>query len=85
MQTLSTEVYIIIVTKADWNVMPSSTFLDGWHASQFDFNKAIRTIAKVDVTKMKAPAFKMVLTAVGDYAYQRKDGVLVVPIGCLKD
>lgn len=40
---------------------------------------------KIDVTKMKAPAFKMVLTAVGDYAYQRKDGVLVVPIGCLKD
>lgn len=40
---------------------------------------------KIDVTKMKAPAFRMVLTAVGDYAYQRKDGVLVVPIGCLRD
>ena len=26
----------------------------------------------------------MVLTG-GEYAYQRKDGVLVVPIGCLKD
>jgi hypothetical protein len=26
-----------------------------------------------------------VLTAVGKYAYQRKDGVYVVPIGCLKD
>lgn len=39
----------------------------------------------IDTTKMKAPSFLMVLTAVGDYAYQRKDGVFVVPIGCLKD
>lgn len=34
---------------------------------------------------MKAPSFLMILTAVGDFAYQRKDGVYVVPIGCLKD
>lgn len=40
---------------------------------------------KIDTTKMKAPSFKMVLTATGDYAYRRDDGVLVVPIGCLKD
>lgn len=40
---------------------------------------------KIDTTKMKKPAFIMVLTAVGDYAYQRPDGVYVVPIGCLKD
>ncbi|MBQ9473883.1 MAG: ATP-binding protein [Bacteroidales bacterium] len=40
---------------------------------------------KIDTTKMKAPSFLMVLTAVGAYAYQRKDGVIVVPIGCLKD
>ena len=26
-----------------------------------------------------------VVTAVGPYAYQRPDGVFVVPIGCLKD
>lgn len=42
-------------------------------------------VSKIDTTKMKAPSFLMVLTAVGDYAYQRKDGVYVVPIGCLKD
>lgn len=41
--------------------------------------------SKIDTTKMKAPSFRMVLTAVGDYAYQRKDGIFVVPIGCLKD
>lgn len=40
---------------------------------------------KIDTTKMKDPSFKMVLTAVGQYAYRRTDGVLVVPIGCLRD
>ena len=40
---------------------------------------------KIDTTKMKKPSFMMVLTAIGDYAFRREDGVLVVPIGCLKD
>lgn len=39
---------------------------------------------KIDTDKMYAPSFKMVLTAVGGYAYQREDGVYVVPIGSLK-
>lgn len=39
----------------------------------------------IDTTKMKAPAFKMILIGVGNYAYQRKDGILIVPIGALKD
>lgn len=33
---------------------------------------------------MLTPSFMMVLTG-GKLAYQRKDGVYVVPIGCLKD
>jgi len=40
---------------------------------------------KIDTQKMKSPSFLMVLTAVGAYAYQRKDGVMVVPISCLRD
>lgn len=40
---------------------------------------------KIDTDKMKAPSFLMVLTAVGDYAYLREDGVYVMPIGTLKD
>lgn len=39
---------------------------------------------KIDTKKMKSPSFLMVLTATGDSAYKRSDGVLVVPIGCLK-
>lgn len=40
---------------------------------------------KIDTERMKAPSFMMVLTAVGNYAYRREDGVLVVPVSCLKD
>lgn len=40
---------------------------------------------RIDTTRMKAPSFLMVLTATGAYAYQRNDGVLVVPISSLKD
>jgi len=39
---------------------------------------------KVNDEKMGKPSFLMVLTG-GEYAYQRKDGVFIVPIGCLKD
>lgn len=39
---------------------------------------------KIDTTKMKSPSFLMILTAVGKFAYTRKDGVLVVPISCLR-
>jgi predicted AAA+ superfamily ATPase len=39
---------------------------------------------KVNIEKMKDPSFLMVLTG-GELAYQRTDGVLIVPIGCLKD
>lgn len=40
---------------------------------------------KIDMDKMKAPAFKMVLTGVGRYAFRREDGVYIVPIGCLRE
>lgn len=48
--------------------------------------KNLKVLAeKIDTDKMKQPSFLMVLTAVGKYAYCRKDGVYVVPLGCLKD
>ena len=40
--------------------------------------------AKVDEEKMGSASFLMILTA-GQYAYQRPDGIWVVPIGCLRD
>lgn len=48
--------------------------------------KTLKSLSqKIDTTKMKEPSFLMVLTAVGDYAYKREDGILVVPICCLKN
>lgn len=48
--------------------------------------KSLQKLAKkIDTTKMNAPAFLMVLTATGKYAFKREDGVWVVPIGTLKD
>lgn len=51
--------------------------------------EAVKTLGemerKIDTTRMKSPSFKMVLTGTEAYAYRRKDGVYVVPIGCLKD
>ncbi len=44
----------------------------------------LRLKSKIDAEKMGEPSFLMVLTG-GQYAYRRKDGVLVVPIGCLKN
>ena len=40
---------------------------------------------KIDTDKMPAPSFMAVIIGVGQYAYKRKDGVYVIPIGCLKD
>ena len=40
---------------------------------------------KIDTETMPNPSFMMVLTATGNYAYKKEDGVFVVPIGCLKD
>ena len=37
----------------------------------------------IDTSKMRAPSFLAVLTGVGEFAYQRADGVYVIPIGTL--
>ncbi len=39
----------------------------------------------INTSKMGHPSFMMILTATGDYAYRRADGIYIVPIGCLKD
>lgn len=46
--------------------------------------KHLLKLAKKVDPKMKEPSFLMVVTAT-DYAYQREDGVWVVPLACLKN
>ncbi|MBP5371354.1 MAG: ATP-binding protein [Bacteroidales bacterium] len=43
----------------------------------------LKLASTIDTDKIGEPSFLMILTA-GQFAYRRKDGVLVVPIGCLK-
>ena len=45
----------------------------------------IELARNIDTDKMPAPSFMAVIIGVGQYAYQRQDGVYVIPIGCLKD
>lgn len=40
---------------------------------------------KINTDKMNEPSFMMILTATGNYAYKRPDGVHVVPVTTLKD
>lgn len=53
-------------------------------------NEGVRTLNQlanqIDTTRMHGPAFKMILTATGEYAYRRpSDGIYIVPIGCLRN
>ncbi len=48
-------------------------------------NANLKLLAKkIDTDKMPEPSFMMVLVGTGQYAYRREDGVIVVPIGCLR-
>lgn len=56
----------------------------GEHQADEAATNLIRLKNKVDISRIGNPAFLMVLTG-GKFAYQRKDGVLVVPLACLKN
>ena len=51
-------------------------------------SEGVETLKKlssnIDTTKMKAPAFKMVLIGIGEMSYRRSDGIYIVPLSCLK-
>jgi len=48
-------------------------------------NSMMELANNIDTDKMPQPSFMAVIIGVGKYAYQRKDGVYVVPVGSLKD
>ena len=52
-------------------------------------NEGVKNLNKLasilDTSKMGEPSFKMILTAVGNYAYRRQDSIFIVPIGCLRN
>ena len=50
--------------------------------------EGLRTLGKLssllDEKSHRPPKFKMILTAVGDCAYTRKDGFIICPLSALK-
>ena len=46
--------------------------------------EGVETLSKLSGKLRRKPSFRMVLTAVGEFAYRRKDGILVIPLGALK-
>ena len=40
---------------------------------------------QIDTNVMNPPAFKMILTGLGNIAYTQKEGIHIVPVGCLRD
>ena len=45
----------------------------------------LKLSSAIDTSRMREPSFKMILTAVGDFAYRRPtDGVIVCPVSALK-
>ena len=59
--------------------------LGGDNLIQEGAENLIKLKNKIDTKIMNNPSFMMILTATGNYAYKREDGVFVIPIGCLKD
>lgn len=46
----------------------------------------LKTLAeKLDTRRIPSPAFRMIVVGEGDFAYRRADGIIVCPIGCLRD
>ncbi|MBR3257053.1 ATP-binding protein [Candidatus Saccharibacteria bacterium] len=58
-------------------------------ADEETLDKAASNLIKfkeaVDTSSMKEPSFLMILSGISTYAYRRRDGVFVIPIGCLKN
>ena len=57
--------------------------MGGQSAIEYGAETLKKLAQKIDTERMATPSFLMVLTGVSPIAYQRADGVLVVPVGCL--
>jgi len=55
------------------------------YSNLLKINELIKEHNNNEKKKMPLPEFLMVITGTGEFAYTTKEGVLIVPIGCLKD
>ena len=56
----------------------------GSHLFDDAADKLIKFATKIDIEKMQEPKFLAIISAT-EYAYQREDGVYIIPLGMLKD
>ena len=48
-------------------------------------NRTLSDLAdKIDTTRMKEPAFRMIVVGKGEYAYRDKNGTIICPVACLR-
>ena len=59
--------------------------LGGERATEEGASSLLSLSRKIDTDKTGSPSFLAVITGIGDFAYIRKDGVYVIPIGSLKN
>ena len=59
--------------------------LDAPKVIEYKCQQLLKLTSKINNQKMAKPSFLMVLMGIGKYACMCRDGVLVVPIGTLKD
>lgn len=73
----------VVVSLPDGRWAGCEVKLGGADAIDAGAASVLAAAASIDQSKAGPPAFLAVVTAFGEYAYQRTDGVLVLPLGLL--
>lgn len=71
---------VIQLRNGEW--VPVEVKLADFDSIEEGARKLLELVADIDVEKMKKPAFMLIITTTG-IAYQRSDGIYVVPLSCL--
>jgi len=71
----------IIIEKEDGNWAAMEIKLGSKQEDEAAAN-LLKMVSRIDVTKIGEPAFLAIITG-GQYPYKRKDGIYVIPIGCM--
>lgn len=71
---------VMVLRDGSWGAIEVKMGAVGFDSAAANLKKLV---SRVDTQRMKEPSFLMILSAT-EFAYQRDDGVYVVPLGCLR-
>ena len=71
---------VIVLRDGSWAAIEVKM---GAHEFDLAAENLLKFVNRVNTDKMGQPSFLMILSAT-EFAYQREDGIYVVPLGCLK-